>query len=147
MERILDLREVKGAELKEACLAQCSREVIELGLIQLNSKADLKFIPTKPGCYFILSRPSEDVSWEFRNIGTYHGSIRERIRQHCYAEKGKYPHSQKYEIHKSSEYWAVNYRLIEPLELRYFVEEVLIKSISPRDNDKHNSSNKKAKLA
>ena len=138
-ERVLNLEEVKGKDLKDAVLSECSKEIILSELILLTTKAELKKVETVPGCYFILSRNSANDEWIFRNIGTYHASVRERIRQHCYAPKGTAPHSQKYEIDKTSEQWAVTYRRIQPIELRYFVEEILIKHFKPLDNSKHNT--------
>ena len=137
-DRILDLDEITGKCIKAVVLKQCSKQTILNELIELSDKSKLKLVPTKPGCYFILSRESDNSEWVFRNIGTYHGSVRERLRQHCYAPKGTQPHSQKYEVDKSHEKWAVSYRIIQPIELRYAVEEYLIKHFTPLDNDKHN---------
>lgn len=138
--RMLDLQEVCGKDMESHILNECSKEKILASLILLSNKDDLKKVPTKPGCYFILSRNSNEEEWEFRNIGTFHASIRERLRQHCYAKDGTSPHSQKYEIDKNGGMWAVNYRLIEPNFLRYAVEEILIRSLKPRDNEKHNAA-------
>ena len=134
----LDLREVSGKMVEEVTVRECSATTILSELVVLNSKDDLQQIPAKSGCYFIFSRQDATSPWLCRNIGTYHGSVRERLRQHCYAPKGTAPHSQKYEIHKSAEQWGVTYRLIEPNVLRYSVEEILIKAFKPRDNKKHN---------
>jgi hypothetical protein len=136
--KTLNLEEIKGKDLKTTILRECAKDIILSELIHLTDKAELKKVATKPGCYFILSRKSDDDEWIFRNIGTYHASVRERLRQHCYALKGTQPHSQKYEVHKSSEQWAITYRVIQPIELRYTVEEFLIKHLHPLDNNKHN---------
>jgi hypothetical protein len=138
VERVLNLEEVKAKDIKSTVLRECSKETILSELIYLPGREKLKQVASKAGCYFILSRESEGEAWVFRNIGTYHGSVRERLRQHCYARKGTQPHSQKYEIHKSSAQWAVTYRVIAPIELRYTVEEFLIKHFRPLDNSKHN---------
>jgi len=140
--RNLNLNEVFVKNLKNTILEHCSKDKIINELTELTDKSMLTQVETKPGCYFILSRPTASDDWIFRNIGTYHKSVRERIRQHCYAPKGTQPHSQKYEVDKSSDEWAVTYRIIEPIELRYTVEEFLIKHFNPVDNQKHNKKNK-----
>lgn len=142
-ERVLDLNEVKGKDIRHKVLQECSRNTILDELIVLTDKLKLKNVATKPGCYFILSRDSEEGEWVFRNIGTYHASVRERLRQHCYAPKNTQPHSQKYEVDKSPEEWAVTYRTIQPIELRYTVEEYLIKHFQPVDNEKHRTKKPK----
>jgi hypothetical protein len=136
-ERALNLEEVKGKDIESIVLRECSKETILSELIHLTERKQLAQVATVPGCYFILSRESDGEEWVFRNIGTYHASVRERLRQHCYAPEGTAPHSQKYEIHNSPDQWAVTYRLIKPIELRYAVEEILIKHFKPLDNRKH----------